>query len=69
MVVSDIVASVFLVAVLAAAITYIVRAKRAGVKCVGCSVAGSCSSKQASSCECGCSAADKMVADMQQSLR
>lgn len=69
MVMSDIVASVFLVAVLAAAITYIVRAKRAGVKCVGCSVAGSCSSKQASSCECGCSAADKMVADMQQSLR
>lgn len=69
MVMSDIVASVFLVVALSAAIAYIVRAKRAGVKCVGCSVAGSCSSKQASSCECGCSAADKMVADMQNSLR
>lgn len=69
MVLSDLVAGVIVAIILTAAITYIVRAKRRGVKCIGCPVAGSCSSTQQASCECGCSAADKMVADMQQSLR
>ncbi len=69
MLMSDIVASVFLVAALTAAIAYIVRAKRAGVKCVGCPVAGSCSDKNKGASECSCSAVESMLANMESSVR
>ncbi|NBI64758.1 FeoB-associated Cys-rich membrane protein [Clostridiales bacterium] len=45
---------------LGAAITYIVRAKKRGVKCIGCPAAGTCSHAHKengdpeSSCGCGC---------------
>lgn len=69
---TDVIATLVLIVILGLAIGYIVRQKRRGAKCIGCP-AGSqaCSSYGAPSkdCECGCSAADKMVADMQNSLK
>ncbi|MBQ8604795.1 MAG: FeoB-associated Cys-rich membrane protein [Oscillospiraceae bacterium] len=38
--------------ILGAAITYIIKAKKAGVKCIGCSAAGCCS---AANGKCSCS--------------
>ena len=45
---------VVLVAILGGAISYIVRAKRRGVKCIGCSAGGSCGGKKGNSSEDGC---------------
>ncbi len=42
-----------LIALIGGAIWYIVRAKRKGVKCIGCPASGNCHSK-ASGCSCGC---------------
>ena len=53
---TDLIAALILVAILAAASAYIIKAKRAGVKCIGCPVEG-CSSKgkaSAGGCGCGC---------------
>lgn len=41
---------VVLVAILGGAIAYIVRAKRNGVKCIGCSAGGTCGQKKSGSC-------------------
>ena len=40
-------------AVLALAVGYIIKAKKRGVKCVGCPEGGSCSGS-CGSCNCGC---------------
>lgn len=46
---------VVLVAILGGAVAYIVRAKKRGVKCIGCPSGGSCgANKEGSSCS-GCS--------------
>lgn len=45
-----------LVVLIGGAILYIVKAKKNGVKCIGCSSGGSCSS---ASCDCGCGGNDK----------
>lgn len=45
---------VVLVAILGGAVAYIVKAKKSGVKCIGCSAGGSCGGKKGSSCS-GCS--------------
>ncbi len=48
---------VVLVAILGGAIAYIVKAKRSGVKCIGCPSGGSCGQKKGScgGCNgCGC---------------
>lgn len=53
---TDLIALLVILAVVGAAIAYIVKAKRAGVKCIGCPVEG-CSSKgkaSAGGCGCGC---------------
>ncbi len=42
-----------IVAILSAAIGYIIKAKKGGKKCIGCPESGSCS-KQDSCCSCGC---------------
>lgn len=42
--ISNLIVIGILVILLGAAITYIVRAKKRGVKCIGCPAAGSCSS-------------------------
>lgn len=54
---TDLIAGLALALILGAAIAYIVKAKRAGVKCIGCPAAGNCSSKGAEgseACSCGC---------------
>lgn len=45
-----------LVIAIGAAVAYLVKAKRSGVKCIGCPSGGSCSHKKegASGCGCGC---------------
>lgn len=43
-----------LAAVVGVAIAYIVKAKKSGAKCIGCSAAGGCSHSNASGCGCGC---------------
>ena len=55
-----------LAAILAAAITYIVKQKK-GVKCIGCPDAGSCSPKNGS-CSCGSSIdADEVIEKIKKS--
>lgn len=40
--------------ILGASITYIVKAKKAGVKCIGCPAGGSCSGKCKGNCSGNC---------------
>jgi len=53
---ADMILSVIIVAVIGAAVMYIVKAKKSGVKCIGCPAGGSCSHQhsEASGCGCGC---------------
>lgn len=56
--IEDIILIVILVAILGGAITYLVRAKKKGVKCIGCPSGSECASKQKNAsggCGCGCS--------------
>lgn len=52
---------VVLVAIIGGAVAYIVKAKRSGVKCIGCSAGGQCAHKNGKAsdggcgCGCGCS--------------
>lgn len=41
--------------ILSGAITYIVKAKKAGVKCIGCPAGGTCSGSCSGSCSGNCS--------------
>ena len=70
---TDIVALLVILACVGAAVAFIVREKRRGVKCVGCAVGKSCAQKQkaamAADGACSCEAADKMLADLEKSLR
>ena len=53
---TDIILAVVIGAIVAAAAWYVIRAKRRGVKCIGCPAGGSCCSHQKeepSSCSCG----------------
>lgn len=43
-----------LLIVLGAAIAYIVKAKKSGVKCIGCSAGGSCSGHCGCGSDCSC---------------
>lgn len=69
----DIVAFLVILACVGAAVAFIVREKRRGVKCVGCAVGKSCAQKQkaamAAAGACSCEAADKMLADLERNLR
>lgn len=53
-----------IVLIVAVAIGYMVKAKRSGAKCIGCSVGGCCSHKQdtATSCKCGCGSEESQEA-------
>ena len=71
---TDFVVAVVLLAIVGAAVAYIVRQKRAGVKCIGCAVGQECADRakaaQGASGECGCcSAVDSMVANMEKSVK
>ena len=53
---TDIILVAVIGAMVAAAAWYIIRAKRSGARCIGCSAGGCCSHAQseASACSCGC---------------
>lgn len=48
-----------LVVIIGSAVAYIIKAKKSGVKCIGCSAGGSCScgdtAGSSTGCGCGCS--------------
>lgn len=50
-----------LIVVVGAAIAYIIKSKKRGVKCIGCPAAGNCSAKNNidSKCGCGCNSDSK----------
>lgn len=50
----DFIIVVVLAALVGAAVIYIVKAKKSGVKCIGCPAAGGCSHNSTSGCGCGC---------------
>ncbi len=59
---ADAVIILIVLAAMAAAVTYIIKAKKRGVKCIGCSAAESCGSKGNPSASCSCSQnADEIV--------
>ena len=47
---TDIIVGVVVLAIVGAAMAYIIKAKKSGVKCIGCPSAGQCAQK---SCSCG----------------
>ena len=66
------VATLILVAILGAAIAYIVRQKRAGVKCIGCPAAHDCADRvkvEQGHGSCGCGSIDQMLANMERAAR
>ncbi len=48
----DLIVIIILILILGSAITYIVKAKKKGVKCIGCPSGGNCSSKSNGCCDC-----------------
>lgn len=56
---ANVIAILIIAALLGGAITYIVKAKKKGVKCIGCPDAGTCSHSHNAAdqkgCGCGCS--------------
>ncbi len=56
---TDLIIAVIIIVILGLAITYVVKAKKSGAKCIGCPSAGNCSShNKQSSCHCGCPSAE-----------
>ena len=57
----NVIGGLVIVAILAAAITYIVKHRKKGIKCIGCPDAGGCSPKNGT-CSCGSSIdADEVI--------
>lgn len=54
----DIIVVIILLAIIAAAIAYIIHAKKSGAKCIGCPSAGCCGAKGKTECDCGCTGSD-----------
>ena len=52
---TNVIVILILALVLGLAIRYIVKAKKNGAKCIGCSAGGCCSARESSGCTCGCS--------------
>ena len=52
---ADLIVAMLVLMIIAAAVAYIIRAKKKGAKCIGCPAAGTCSgkSKEDSQCCCG----------------
>ncbi len=49
-----VIAVVVIVVIVALAVRYIYKAKKSGVKCVGCPDSKTCSANSCGSCSCGC---------------
>ena len=59
---ADAIIIAIVLAAMAAAIAYIVKEKKRGVKCIGCSAAGTCGKKNGSESPCaGCGSVDEMM--------
>lgn len=59
---TDIIVIGIVAIIVGAAMAYIIKAKKAGAKCIGCPAAGTCSSKKNASeagCSCGCGNEDR----------
>ena len=52
----DFIVGAIIVALVAMAVAYIVKAKKQGAKCIGCSAAGACAHAHAGGCACGAGA-------------
>ena len=54
---ADMMVIAVVILIVGAATAYIIKAKKRGVKCIGCPMAGECAHKhgEASGCDCGCS--------------
>lgn len=70
----DFIALLVIVAIVGGAVAYIVRQKKAGAKCIGCSVGQECADRAKAAqagegCGCGCGSADKMVANMEKAAK
>ena len=53
---ADFIIAGILIIVVGIAVAYIVKAKRKGVKCIGCPASGHCSAKQEAHSACSCGA-------------
>ena len=51
---ADFVVAVIILAMLGTATAYIRKAKKSGVRCIGCPAAGACAQKQKEASGCGC---------------
>lgn len=53
---ADFFVGIILLVIIGGAVFYIVKAKKRGVKCIGCPAAGNCPSQKSGSvgCDCGC---------------
>ncbi len=51
---TDLIVILVVILIVGAAVAYIIKAKKAGVKCIGCPAAQSCSSQAKSECGGGC---------------
>ena len=58
---ADIIVIGILAIIIGASVTYIVRAKRCGVKCIGCPAGGQCSGKSGG--QCGCAGGVERIAE------
>ena len=54
--IKNVIVTLILIAILGLAISYIIRQKKKGVKCIGCPSGGCCPSKngKTTQCTCGC---------------
>ena len=48
----DLIAIIVIVGIMSIAVGYIIKAKKSGAKCIGCSASGCCPSKNTSACKC-----------------
>lgn len=51
---ADIITVAIIAVVIAAAVTYIVKEKKKGTRCIGCPSAGTCASKNSGGCQSDC---------------
>ena len=50
---ADFIVFAIIAAIVGAAVVYIYKAKKSGVKCIGCPSAGSCGKRSCDGCSCG----------------
>ncbi len=51
---TDIIVGIIILVIIGSAVGYIIKAKKSGVKCIGCPAGSECSKKSCGGCSCGC---------------